>query len=81
MKKYEELLLPSQKAAIKFQIKSGLAFGLSQFCELFVFAAMFWSGGKLIQDNIDPVTGEMNIDPARIFLALLCIEFGASHMG
>lgn len=53
VKKYEELLLPSQKTAIKYQIKTGLSFGLSQFAQYLVFAAMFWFGGKLIKDNID----------------------------
>jgi hypothetical protein len=42
-----------------------------------VFAAMFWSGGFLIKENIDPVTGEMTINPEDVFLALFCIMFGA----
>ena len=46
-----------------------------------VFACMFWSGGKIINDNTDPVTGEMKINPGNVFAALFAIMFGASHMG
>ena len=42
---------------------------------------MFWVGGKLINDNIDPVTGEFDLDPQDIFMALFAIMFGASHAG
>jgi hypothetical protein len=42
---------------------------------------MFWLGGKLIKDNFDPVTGELGIDPANVFIAMFAIMFGATHMG
>jgi hypothetical protein len=42
---------------------AGFAFGLSQCAQYIVFAGMFFFGGKLINDNIDPVTGVYGINP------------------
>ena len=81
VQKYEELLKPSNDTAVLYQIKTGFAFGLSQCAQYMVFAAMFFFGGKLINDGIDPVTGEMSINPQDVFVALFAIMFGATHMG
>ena len=74
VKKYEELLEPTKKIQISYQIKTGIAFGLSQCAMYLVFAAMFWLAGLLIQEIED-------IDPRSVFTALFAIMFGASHAG
>lgn len=48
VQKYEELLLPAQKISIRYQYKTGFAFGMSQCFQYLVFAAMFWFAGWLI---------------------------------
>jgi len=42
---------------------------------------MFWAAGRLIKDNIDPVTMTLTINPNDVFTALFAIMFGASHLG
>lgn len=50
--------------------KAGLAFGFSQFSMMFVFAALFYSGGK-IQNHYK------NLKPDDIFIAIFSMMFGA----
>jgi ABC-type multidrug transport system fused ATPase/permease subunit len=52
----------------------GMAFGLSQFGQYFVFAAMFYGAGKLME--ADP-----SIKMDDIMIALFCIMFGSSQAG
>lgn len=67
--------------AKKSHIKMGATFGLSQATQYIVFAAMFWFGGKFINDSIDEATGEPDLDPEDVFIAMFAIMFGASAAG
>lgn len=46
--KYVELMKPARAKAFSHQIKSGMAFGLSQGTLFIVFGVMFWGAGFLI---------------------------------
>lgn len=52
----------------------GVAFGISQFGQYFVFAAMFYGAGKLMEANKD-------IEMDDIMIALMAIMFGSSQAG
>ena len=65
----------------KAHLKTGFAFGLSQFSQYLVFAAMFWFGGLIIKNSIDEETGMPTISPEDVFIALFAIMFGASQAG
>lgn len=49
--KYEEMLLSTLNKQYKENHKAGIAFGFSQFSMMFIFAALFYSGGK-IQEHV-----------------------------
>ena len=61
----------------------GFGFGLSEWAQYVVFAAMFWSAGKIITKNITVVDGEpqFGINPVDVFTALFAIMFGAQQAG
>lgn len=81
IKMYGDLLRPAQQVAKSLIIKIGMAFGVSQFAQYLVFAAMFWSGGKIIEASYDEDTKQYGIDPTDLFIGLFAIMFGASHAG
>lgn len=59
-------------------IKTGFAFGLAQFAQYTVFAAMFYFGGMILKYD---AKNDKKLDPADIFIALFAIMFGASQAG
>ena len=48
---YEKYLTPAYDVSRSLIIKTGLAFGLSQFAQYLVFACMFWAGGYIIENS------------------------------
>lgn len=70
IKKYEEMLTTTLKSQYMGNHKAGIAFGFSQFAMMFIFAALFYSGGK-IQDNVK------GLKPENIFIAIFSMMFGA----
>lgn len=74
-------MLPVFTLSKRAHLKTGFAFGLSQFSQYLVFAAMFWFGGLIIKNSIDEETGMPTINPEDIFIALFAIMFGASQAG
>jgi ABC-type multidrug transport system fused ATPase/permease subunit len=78
VKKYKEMMLPVFALSKRAHLKTGFAFGLSQFSQYLVFAAMFWFGGLIIKNSIDEETGMPTISPEDVFIALFAIMFGAS---
>jgi ATP-binding cassette subfamily B (MDR/TAP) protein 1 len=81
VKKYKELMMPVFALTKKAHLKTGFAFGLSQFSQYLVFAAMFYCGGLIIKNSIDEETGLPTISPEDVFIALFAIMFGASQAG
>jgi ATP-binding cassette, subfamily B (MDR/TAP), member 1 len=79
VKKYEELLQPGHSKVKKYVFGQGFGFGFSEFSQYAVFAIMFWSAGKIIENNIEVVDGEtiFHVDPTDVFTALFAIMFGA----
>lgn len=75
VKKYIELMEPVYKSTVCTHIKSGIAFGLSQFGQYVVFAGMFFSAGLLLE--MEPAPGEEKIKAENVFAAIFCIMFGA----
>jgi len=71
VKQFRDYLLPGHKKANTTYIKIGMAFGLSQFGQYFVFAAMFYGAGILMESN-----KEIKMDD--IMISLMAIMFGAS---
>ena len=78
---YKKNLTPAYKVAKGLIIKTGVAFGVTQFAQYLVFATMFYSGGWIIKDSYDEETKTYGIDPTDLFIALFAIMFGASHAG
>lgn len=68
-------VLSLQKTA---HIKTGFAFGLAQFAQYSVFAAMFYFGGMILKYD---ASNDKKLDPADVFVALFAIMFGASQAG
>jgi len=54
---YRKYLTPALDVSKSMIIKTGLAFGMSQFAQYLVFAAMFWSGGAIIENSKNEATG------------------------
>lgn len=80
--KYKELMLPVYEVAKKAHVKTGFAFGLSQFAQYAVFAAMFYFGGIILNNvEIDEKTGKPEINPEHVMVAIFSILFGASQAG
>lgn len=73
-----EFLLPGYKVSNRAHLKAGLAFGLSQFSQYLIFAAMFYFAGVIIKNSIDPATGSPTIQVENVFVALFAIMFAAS---
>ena len=69
--KFKSFLYPGHLKARTTYINIGFAFGISQFGQYFVFAAMFWGAGKIMEHDKD-------IKMDDIMIALLAIMFGAS---
>jgi ABC-type multidrug transport system fused ATPase/permease subunit len=67
--------------AKKTYLKIGASFGLAQCSQYMVFAAMFYFGGKIINDSIDETTGLPDTDPEKVFISIFAIMFGASAAG
>ena len=59
VKKYEELFAPVKASTKSTHIKTGLAFGLSQFGQYTVFAGMFYAAGMLMK--ADPTIKAENL--------------------
>jgi hypothetical protein len=78
VKKYKEMMLPILDLTRKAHLKTGFAFGLSQFSQYLVFACMFWFGGLIIKNSINEETGLPEVSPEDVFIALFAIMFGAS---
>jgi len=70
-------MLPVIALTKKAHLKTGFAFGLSQFSQYLVFACMFYFGGLIITNSIDE-DGVPQISPEDVFIALFAIMFGAS---
>lgn len=91
VKKYSDYLLKGYKKSRAKILKSSIAFGLSQCVVYLIFAALFYFGGLLIEDNSKVVTTYINgqsyltmeftISPKDVFIALFAIFFGASQAG
>ena len=65
-------------------IKSGLAFGFSQFVVYAVFGLLFYGGGWVIEESCETdISGAItcSVDPKDVFIALFAIFFGANHAG
>jgi len=71
VKQFSDYLLPGHIKAKWTYVKIGMAFGLSQFGQYFVFAAMFYGAGVLMEAN-----KEIKMDD--IMISLMAIMFGAS---
>jgi ATP-binding cassette subfamily B (MDR/TAP) protein 1 len=54
--------------------KAGLAFGFSQFSMMFIFAALFYSGAKIMEHD-------KTIKPEDLFIAIFSMMFGAQQAG
>ena len=80
VKKYKELLTPVHKVSMTKAIKSGAAFGCSQFSQYLVFGVMFFFGGLIIKNSVDD-EGKATINAEDVFIALFAILFGASAAG
>jgi hypothetical protein len=78
VKKYKEMMLPVLALTRKGHIKTGFAFGLTQLSKYVVFASMFWFGGLIMKNSINEETGQPDISPENVFIALFAIMFGAS---
>lgn len=72
--KYEEILRENIRQSVSTNIKAGLAFGFSQFSIMCVFSALFYSAGKLLEQNGD-------INPEDIFISIFAMMFGAVQAG
>lgn len=77
---YRRMLTPIHALQKTSHIKTGFAFGLAQFAQYLVFAAMFYFGGMIIKDSVDE-NGKPTLDPSDVFIALFAIMFGASQAG
>lgn len=75
VKKYIELMEPVYKSSVSTHLKTGFAFGLSQFGQYVVFAGMFFAAGMLL--SMEPEEGQPKIDAESVFAAIFCIMFGA----
>ena len=75
------MLAPSHNFTLKAHVKSGLAFGLTQFTTYIIIGLMFLFGGIIMENSFDEKTGKMTILPENLFIALFAIMFGASHAG
>lgn len=53
VKKYIELMEPVYKATVSTHIKTGVAFGMSQFGQYVVFAGMFFAAGMLLSMEVE----------------------------
>jgi len=76
--KYESILAPVWLKAKSTQIKTGFAIGLSNFFSYSVFAAMFYAGGKIIQNHYDEEAGEYTINPQDVITAIFVMFLGAN---
>jgi ATP-binding cassette subfamily B (MDR/TAP) protein 1 len=72
--KYNELLRPVYETALMGNVKTGFAFGMSQFFMFSSIALMFWGGGYFLST----VEG---LNAGDVFSALFAIMFGATAMG
>jgi ATP-binding cassette, subfamily B (MDR/TAP), member 1 len=81
VEKYRELLEPVHKKKMSSSLKSGAAFGCSQFSQYLVFGVMFFFGGLIIKNSVDEDTGEVKIKADDVFISLFAIMFGANAAG
>ena len=80
-KLYEDSLTPSHKVSNAANMKVGIVIGINQFALYSVMAAMFYVGGYLIKESIDPVTKQPTLNPKDVFTAIFGIMFGAFNAG
>lgn len=45
------------------------------------FAVLFWAGGEIMMNSFNEETGQMDIDPESVFIAIFAMIFGATHAG
>ena len=50
-----------------------MALGLSNAVQSFIMSALFYFGGLIMKNSIDPVTGIRSITPTDFFMAVLVI--------
>ena len=88
VEKYRSYIYPIYKAGRIKHIKSGIAFGFSQFVVFMVFALLFFAGGWVIEESCEMVEGangveimKCSVEPKEVFIALFAIFFGANHAG
>lgn len=91
VKKFVSYIRPIYVAGKTKHLKSGIAYGFSQFIIYMVFAALFYAGGWVIdegceertvtQGGVSMTVQECSIDPKDVFIALFAIFFGANHAG
>ena len=74
VKKFEEFLLPSLAVAKMSKVKGGVAYGVGQAAQYFVFALEFYLAGYILQEMPE-------FSPSDVFLALFIIMFSAMHLG
>ena len=74
-------MIPSHKISKKAHIKVGLTIGINQFAMYIVMAAMFYTGGFLINKSIDEKTDKSTLRPFDVFTALFSIMMGAMNAG
>jgi len=72
------MILPILALQKRAHIKTGFAFGMSQFAQYAVFAAMFYGGGWILKMDSE---NEKKLDPSDVFIAIFAIMFGASQAG
>lgn len=80
---FRKIVEPVSKASRGKALKAAAAFGFSQFIVYCIFAALFYFGGRIIEDSCTEVNGipKCEISPEDVFIALFAIFFGASHVG
>ena len=87
VEKYISFVRPIYEAGKSKHIKSGLAFGFSQFVIYAVFGLLFYGGGWVIEESCEQqlvggvVVPVCSVDPKNVFIALFAIFFGANHAG
>ena len=62
VEKYRSYILPIYKAGRIKHIKSGIAFGFSQFVVFMVFALLFFAGGWVIEESCEMVEGANGVE-------------------
>jgi hypothetical protein len=75
------LITPAYENSVRQVLKSAVALGLSNAVQAFIMSALFYFGGLIMKDSVDPVTGMPSITPTAFFMAVLVIQGGATQAG